>query len=272
MLKAGGAGSIRAGSMADRARLAKAPQPEPPQKCPRLVGGIGLEEELLGMSLWVEDAEETRRRKAAAVPVAQNPQLFAESKVVQNSTHADIPSEITAHLPHQTPHLSFMASLQSFSQKIREPITSSRSSSQTNGLHPLQSEYMETSPSMVGESQLLRSTNSSSRVSQRAPVRMENSNQRLNLPRSLMGVLDQNNQYWGGGNGWTDLSGLKSSYMTYHPHFNRIIVKGEYARKHSSNTTEKKQQVKSFDDENVRKDNVWVENERLFGGDLWYDE
>ncbi|XP_039043965.1 dof zinc finger protein DOF2.4-like [Hibiscus syriacus] len=32
---AGGAGSIRSGSMADRARLAKAPQPEAPLKCPR---------------------------------------------------------------------------------------------------------------------------------------------------------------------------------------------------------------------------------------------
>ncbi|KAK8494491.1 hypothetical protein V6N12_073486 [Hibiscus sabdariffa] len=117
----------------------------------------------------------------------------------------------------------------------------------TNGLHPLQSEYMETSPSMVGESQLLRSTNSSSRVSQRAPVRMENSNQRLNLPRSLMGVLDQNNQYWGGGNGWTGLSGLKSSYMTYHPHFNRIIVKGEYARKHSSNTVYEGERTRTKD-------------------------
>lgn len=88
-----------------------------------------------------------------------------------------------------------------------EPITNG------HGLYPFQmSEGMEgASNSMVeiSESQLLRS-----RVSEIAPAaKMENNNRGgLNLSRSLiMGASDQSNQYWGGGNSWTDLSGLNSS-------------------------------------------------------------
>ncbi|KAL4281908.1 hypothetical protein GQ457_03G044450 [Hibiscus cannabinus] len=281
-VEAGGAGSIRAGSMADRARLAKAPQPESPQKCPRCESTNTKFCYFNNYSLtqprhfcktcrryWTRGGalrnvpvgggcRRNKKKKSSSSTSSSKSTAFSERQSGPNSTHADIPSEITAHLPHQTPHLSFMASLQSFSQygigniglnfggfqdqigptsgasgqadmgfqigtnsnsDMSNAILSVRSGNHhqfpffepTNGLYPLQSEYMETSPSMVGQSQLLRSTNSSSRVSQRAPVKVENNNQGLNLSRSLMGVLDQNNQYWGGGNSWTetDLSGLK---------------------------------------------------------------
>ncbi|PPD92108.1 hypothetical protein GOBAR_DD10935 [Gossypium barbadense] len=223
----GGAGSIRPGSMADRARLAKIPQPEAALKCPR------------------RRMPEKQENKSSSSKSTGS----AEKQGGSNSTNAvnnNIPSEITGHLPQQTPHLPFMASLQSFSQfgmgniglnfggsanggqaemgfhigtnsGMSSPILSSAGHQQfpffepTNGLYSLQSEGTEGSSSMVGESQLLRSITSSSRVSQLAPVKMKNNNnQGLNLSRSMMNNASENNQYWGGNN-WTDLSGLNAS-------------------------------------------------------------
>ncbi|GMI81789.1 OBF-binding protein 3 [Hibiscus trionum] len=267
-------GAGGAGSMADRARLAKAPQPEAPLKCPRCESTNTKFCYFNNYSLtqprhfcktcrryWTRGGalrsvpvgggcRRNKKKKSSSSTLSAS----AERQSGPNSTNAVIHSETTAHLPHQTPHLPFMASLQSFSQyplgniglnfggiqdqigptsgssgqadmgfqigansDMSNAILSARSGNHhqfpffepTNGLYPLQSEYMEASPSMVGESQLLRSTNSSSRVTQQAPVKVENSNQGLNLSRSLMGVSDQNNKYWGGGNSWTDLSGLK---------------------------------------------------------------
>ncbi|GMI92143.1 OBF-binding protein 3 [Hibiscus trionum] len=278
---AGGAGSIRdrAGSVADQARLAaKVPQPEVPLKCPRCESTNTKFCYFNNYSLtqprhfcktcrryWTRGGalrnvpvgggcRRNKKKKSSSKPTASG-----ERQSGPNSTNAVIPSEITAHLPHQTPHLPFMASLQSFSpygignniglnfggiqgqigptsgatgqadmgfqigtnsnSDMSNAILSVRSGNNqqfpffdpTNSLYPLQGEYMEASPSlMVGEAQpqLLRSTSSSSRVSQRAPVKMENNQQGLNLSRSLLGVSDQNSQYWGG-NSWTDLSGLK---------------------------------------------------------------
>uniref|UniRef100_A0A2P2PPA2 Uncharacterized protein MANES_11G131600 n=1 Tax=Rhizophora mucronata TaxID=61149 RepID=A0A2P2PPA2_RHIMU len=53
---------------------------------------------------------------------------------------------------------------------------------------------------------------SSRRVSQSAPVKMED-NQGLNIPRTFLGVTE-NHQYWGG-NSWTDLPGLNSSSTSH---------------------------------------------------------
>ncbi|XP_039008920.1 dof zinc finger protein DOF2.2-like [Hibiscus syriacus] len=194
-----------------------------------------------------------RNKKKKNRSSSSKPTASSERQSGPNSTNDVIPSEITAHLPHQTPHLPFMASLQSFYQygignvglnyggtqgqigrtsgaigqadtgihigtnsDMSNAILSVGSGNHqqfpffepTNSLYPLQTDYMEASPLMVGETQLLRSTSSSSRVSQRAPVKMENNSQGLNLSRSLLGISDPNNQYWGG-NSWTDLSGLK---------------------------------------------------------------
>ncbi|KAE8664593.1 Dof zinc finger protein DOF5.1 [Hibiscus syriacus] len=276
---AGGAGSIRSGSMADRARLAKAPQPEAPLKCPRCASTNTKFCYFNNYSLtqprhfcktcrryWTRGGalrnvpvgggcrRNKKKKSSSSSNSSSKATASAERQSHPNSTNSLMPSEITPHLPHQTPHLPFMACLQSFSpygigniglnfggiqghigptsdisgqtdmgfnigtnSDISDAILSVRSGNHhqfpffepTNDIYPLQSEYMEASPSMVGESQILRSTNSNSRVSQRTPVKVENSNQGLNLSRSLMGVSNHNNQYWGGGNSWTDLSGLK---------------------------------------------------------------
>ncbi|XWS53135.1 hypothetical protein CRYUN_Cryun11dG0131900 [Craigia yunnanensis] len=268
----GGAGSIRPGSMADRARLAKIPQPEAAMKCPRCESSNTKFCYFNNYSLsqprhfcktcrryWTRGGAlrnvpvggGCRRNKKNKSSSSKSP-ASAEKQVGSNSTNAVIPSEITGHLPQQTPHLPFMASLQNFSQfglgniglnfggiqgqigettgasgqadmgfqigtnsGMNNAILSAGGTHQqfpffepTNGLYPFQSEGMEGSSSMVGERQLLHSMSSSSRVSQLAPVKMEN-NQRLNLSRSLMGV-PESNQYRGG-NVWTDLSGLNSS-------------------------------------------------------------
>ncbi|XVF20066.1 hypothetical protein REPUB_Repub11eG0166200 [Reevesia pubescens] len=263
----GAAGSIRPGSMADRARLAKIPQPEAALKCPRCestntkfcyFNNYNLTQPRHfcktcrrywtrgGALRNVPVGGGCRRNKKSKSSSAKS-SASAEKQVGSNSTNNAIsPSEITSHLPQQTPHLPFMASLQNFSQYdlgniglnfggIQGQIGATSGASghadmgfqigtnsgsgthqqfpffePSNGLYPFQSEGIEASSSVVGESQLLRSMNSSSRVSRQAPVKMENNHLGLNLSRSLFGVSDQNNQYWGG-NSWTDLSGLNSS-------------------------------------------------------------
>ncbi|XP_022730599.1 dof zinc finger protein DOF2.2-like isoform X2 [Durio zibethinus] len=269
-----GTGSIRPGSMADRTRLAKIPQPEAALKCPRCdstntkfcyFNNYSLSQPrhfcktcrrywTRGGALRNVPVGGGCRRNKKNKSSSSKSLASAEKQVGSNSTNAVIPSEITVHLPHQTPYLPFMASLQNFSQYglgniglnfggIQGQIgatsgasgqadmgfqigTNSGMSSailsagsgphqqfplieSINGLYPFQSEGIEASSSMVGESQLLRSLSSSSRVSQLAPVKMEN-NQGLNLSRSLLGV-SENNQYWGSGNSWTDLPGHNSS-------------------------------------------------------------
>ncbi|KAL1155169.1 hypothetical protein V6Z11_A08G005600 [Gossypium hirsutum] len=235
----GGAGSIRPGSMADRASLS---QPRHFCKTCRRYWTRG------GALRSVPVGGGCRRNKKNKSSSSKSTGS-AQKQGGSNSTNAvnnNIPSEITGHLPQQTPHLPFMASLQSFSQfgmgniglnfggsvnggqaemgfhigtnsGMSSPILSSAGHQQfpffepTNGLYSLQSEGMEGSSSMMGESQLLRSITSSSRVSQLAPVKMENNNnQGLNLSRSMMNNASENNQYWGGNN-WTDLSGLNAS-------------------------------------------------------------
>ncbi|GMJ00791.1 OBF-binding protein 3 [Hibiscus trionum] len=249
---AGAGGAIRPGSMSDRARLAKIPQPEAALKCPRCESTNTKFCYFNNYSLsqprhfcktcrryWTRGGAlrnvpvggGCRRNKKNKSSSSSKSTASAEKQGQggSNSTNAvNIPSEITGHLP-------LMASLQSFPQFSLGNIGLNFSGVQgsgsgqqaemgfqigtqqqfplfepTNGLYSFQSESMEGSCSMVGESQLLRSITSSSRVSQLAPVKMENNNQGLNLSRSVMGGVSENNQYWGG-NSWTDLSGLNSS-------------------------------------------------------------
>ncbi|XP_039034337.1 dof zinc finger protein DOF2.4-like isoform X2 [Hibiscus syriacus] len=259
----GGGGSIRPGSMADRARLAKIPQPEAALKCPRCestntkfcyYNNYSLSQPRHfcktckrywtrgGALRNVPVGGGCRRNKKNKGSSSSSSKSTASAENQgqggSNSTNAvNIPSEITGHLPQKTPHLSFMASLQSSPQfglgniglnfsGIQGATTGSAQAEMgfqlgahqqfplfepTNGLYSFQSESMGGSSSMVGESHLLRSIASSSRVSQLDPVKRENNNnQGLNLSRSVMGGVSENNQYWGGNN-WTYLSGLNSS-------------------------------------------------------------
>ncbi|XP_022756601.1 dof zinc finger protein DOF2.2-like isoform X2 [Durio zibethinus] len=260
-----GASSNRPGSMADLARLAKIPLPEAVLKCPRCESSNTKFCYYNNYSLsqprhfckacrryW------TRGGALRCVPVGggcrRNKKNKSSSKSPASAEkQVGSASEITDHLLQQTPHLPFMASLQTFSQYglgnigldfsgIQCQIGATSGASEqadmgfqigtnsgmssailsvggthqqfpllepTNGLYPFQSEGMEASSSVVGESQLLRSMSSSSRVSQLAPVKMENTQGLINLSRPPLGV-PENNQYWGG-NSWTDLSGLNSS-------------------------------------------------------------
>ncbi|XVF05521.1 hypothetical protein REPUB_Repub05bG0179300 [Reevesia pubescens] len=170
---AAGAGSIRPGSMADRARLAKIPQPEPAQKCPRC------------------ESTNTKFCYFNNYSLSQ-PRHFCKTcrrYWTKGGSNSGMSSAILSARSGTNQHQQF---------PFFEP---------NNGLYPFQSEGVEASSSMVGESQLLHSMSSTSRVSQLAPLKMENNHQGLNLSR--LGV-SENNQYWGG-NGWTDLSGLNSS-------------------------------------------------------------
>ncbi|KAE8676412.1 Dof zinc finger protein DOF2.4 [Hibiscus syriacus] len=260
----GGGGFIRPASMADRARLAKIPQPEAALKCPRCestntkfcyYNNYSLSQPRHfcktckrywtrgGALRNVPVGGGCRRNKKNKSSSGSSSKSTASAEMQgqggSNSTNAvNIPSEITGHLSQKTPHLPFMASLQSFPQfglgsiglnfsGIQGTTTGSAQSEMgfqigihqqfplfepTNGLYSFQSESMEGSSSMVGENQLLRSIASISRVCQLDPVKMENNNnnQGLNLSRSVMGGVSENNQYWGG-NSWTDLAGLNSS-------------------------------------------------------------
>ncbi|TYJ41949.1 hypothetical protein E1A91_A03G055300v1 [Gossypium mustelinum] len=226
----GGTVTIRPSSMADRARLAKVPQPEAALKCPRCDSTNTKFCYFNNYSLsqprhfckacrryW------TRGGALRNVPVGGG---CRRNKKNKSSTSSKTPAStqkqaevITAHnLPQQTPHLPFMASLQSFSQYGLGNIGLNYGGSgqadigfplfePSNGLYPFGSEGIEaSSSSMVGESQFLGSMSSSSRVSQLAPpMKTENNNNKgLNPSRPQLGI-SENNQYWGG-NSWTDIS------------------------------------------------------------------
>ncbi|TYI73159.1 hypothetical protein E1A91_D07G111800v1 [Gossypium mustelinum] len=273
---AGGPASIRPSSMADRARLAKIPQPEAALKCPRCESSNTKFCYFNNYSLsqprhfcktcrryWTRGGalrnvpvgggcrKNKKNKSSSSEPPAEKQTGNSNSK---NSVV--IPTEITGHLP-------FMASLQNFSQygvgniglnfggiqgetsgasrqadmgfqigtksgMSSAGILSSSSGGgggthqhqqfpffdPSNGLYAFQSEGMEGSSSMVGESQLLRSMSPCSRASHLAPVKMETNHQGLNLSRPQLGV-SENNQYWGG-NSWTNISGLNSSGSTNH--------------------------------------------------------
>ncbi|GMJ08982.1 OBF-binding protein 3 [Hibiscus trionum] len=230
-----GAGSITPGSVADRARLAKLPHPEAALKCPRCEStntkfcyfnnySLSQPRHLCKMCLryW------TRGGALRNVPVGggcrrnkKNKSSSSKSSALTEKQVRSNPSEITAHLPQQSPHFPFMTTLPNFSEYgvvniglnfggIQSQIgEASGASGQADmgfqiGTHHQQQQFPFFEPTngalypFQGEG---FEEPSSSRVSQIAPAKTE-SNQRLNL--------SENNQYWGGNN-WTDLSGLNSS-------------------------------------------------------------
>ncbi|XP_050215214.1 dof zinc finger protein DOF3.6-like [Mercurialis annua] len=272
-----GVGSIRPGSMSDRARLAKIPQPETALKCPRCdstntkfcyFNNYNLSQPRhfckTCRRYW------TRGGALRNVPVGGGCRRNKKSKSQSNNNSNSKPSsvsntnssstsginpsdhQIIAHLPPQSVHhLPFMTSLHHLAQfgvgniglnyggNLGATNCGNNGSTETglfhnngsvvqqfpffepisaNGLYPFhQSDQsgVEASSSSIDNSRLIRSmTNSSSRVSESAPVKMEDSNSQqlgLNLSKSFLGISENStNQYWSG-NTWTDLSGLNSS-------------------------------------------------------------
>ncbi|GLT67078.1 hypothetical protein SLA2020_394090 [Shorea laevis] len=172
-----------------------------------------------------------------------------------STSSSAVSSAVSGDLLQQTPHLPFMASLPSLSQyglgniglnfsglngqiggttaaavpgqaDLGFQITNSGGVQQfpffepPTGLYSYSgTEGIEGSTSVAGESQL-RSVALSSRVSQLAPVKTEDNNQGgLNLSRAVLGVSENNNNQFWGGNPWTtttDLSGLNSSTTNNH--------------------------------------------------------
>ncbi|OAY51802.1 dof zinc finger protein DOF2.2 isoform X2 [Manihot esculenta] len=241
----GGIGSVRPGSMADRARLAKIPLPETTLKCPR---GGALRNVPVGGGCRRNKKNKSQSRSKS--PASSERQMGSCS----NSTSA-VPSEIIGHFPPQPSQLPLMTSLHNLTQfgianlglnfgGIQGNMgANSGAGGQTDmgfqigsnsgmssavlstggvqqfpffeptptGLYPFQTEGVEASSSMVVDTQL-RSMTSSSRVSQLAPVKMED-NHRLNLSKPFLGI-SESNQYWSG-NTWTDLSGLNSSSSSH---------------------------------------------------------
>ncbi|GAV57912.1 zf-Dof domain-containing protein [Cephalotus follicularis] len=271
-----GAATIRPGSMADRARLAKMPQPEVALKCPRCestntkfcyFNNYSLSQPrhfcktcrrywTRGGALRNVPVGGGCRRNKKSKSNSSKSQAATESSQMEASSPSNLPSEILGHLPPQTPQLPFMASPQNLNHYgfgnlglnfggIQPQIGPSSGANGQNdmgfnmdssnsgmsmssailssggvqqfpffepptGLFPFLTEGFEATTTMAGgESQLLRSMNLNSRVSQLAPVKMEE-NPARNLSRQILGISG-NNQYNWSGNIWTDLSGLNSS-------------------------------------------------------------
>jgi hypothetical protein len=137
----GGAGSIRPGSMADRARLAKIPQPETALKCPRCDStntkfcyfnnyNLGQPRHFCktcrrywtrgGALRNVPVGGGCRKNKKSKSSRNKSPAASTERQMGPNSSSA-IPSACTSEiniglLPQQPPQLPFIASLQNFSR------------------------------------------------------------------------------------------------------------------------------------------------------------
>ncbi|XP_038707635.1 dof zinc finger protein DOF2.2-like isoform X2 [Tripterygium wilfordii] len=277
---AAGSGSIRPGSLADRARLAKIPQPEAALKCPRCestntkfcyFNNYNLSQPRHfcktcrrywtrgGALRNVPVGGGCRRNKKSKNSAKSSPASSSERQLVGGSSSTSaITPEIIGHLPHhqqvshQFPFLGSSPNMTQYSvgnlglnfSGIQGNIGATNGGvggqtdvgfqiapnsggmqqfpffeAQTAGLFSFQSEgVLEGGSSMVGDSLQLRAmtSTSSSRVSQLAPVKMEE-NHHGGLSRQLLGNLESNNQYnWSGGNTWTsDLSGLGSSSNTH---------------------------------------------------------
>ncbi|KAF5727388.1 OBF-binding protein 3 putative isoform 1 [Tripterygium wilfordii] len=279
-----GAGSIRPGSLADRARLAKIPQPEAALKCPRCdstntkfcyfnnyslsqprhfcktcrrywTRGGGIRNVPVGGG-----CRRNKKSKNSGSGSKSSPVSSIERQLVGGSSSTSaIPSEMIRHLPlhqqgsHQLPFLGSLPNMTQYSagnfglnfSGIQGSIGGTNTGvggqtdvgfqiatnsggvqqfpffeAQTEGLFSFQSEGVEGvegGSSRVGDSLQLRAmtSTSSSRVSQPAPVKMEENHG--GLSRQLLGNLESNNQYnWSGGNTWTShLSGLGSSSTTH---------------------------------------------------------
>ncbi|KAF5751469.1 OBF-binding protein 3 putative isoform 1 [Tripterygium wilfordii] len=267
-LVAAGAGSIRPGSLADRARLAKIPQPEAALNCPRCDSTNTKFCYFNNYSLsqprhfcktcrryWTRGGalrnvpvgggcRRNKKSKNSGSSSKSSPASSSERQLVGGSSSTSaIPSEMIGHLPHhqqashQFPFLGYLPNISQYSvgnpglnfSGIQGSIEAtsggvggqidvgfqipSNSGVQKfpffeaqSGLFSFQSDGGEAGSFMVGDSLQLRAmTSSSSRVSQPAPVKMEENHGLIS--RQLLANLENNNQYnWSGGNTWTDLS------------------------------------------------------------------
>ncbi|XP_065869388.1 dof zinc finger protein DOF2.4 [Euphorbia lathyris] len=272
----GGTGSIRPGSMADRARLAKIPQPETALKCPRCESTNTKFCYFNNYSLsqprhfcktcrryWTRGGALRnvpvgggcrRNKKSKSQNSSKSPATSERQIMGSNSSSGTngIPSEMNmmSHLSQQQNHqLPFMTSLHNLTQfgvgNLGLNFGGIQGHGQTDmgfhigsnsgavqqypffeapppptGLYQYQSEGVEASSSMGGGENShghIRSMSSNSRVSQLAPVKMEdnNPNSMLNLSsKPFLGISESNNHYWSG-NTWTDLSGLNSSSTSH---------------------------------------------------------
>lgn len=276
----GGAGSIRPGSMADRARLAKIPQPEVPLKCPRCDSSNTKFCYFNNYSLsqprhfcktcrryWTRGGalrnvpvgggcRRNKKNKSSSSSSSKSTSNNSEKpqQIGNSNSTSSLPSEIIGHLQQQfnTPHqIPLMTSLHNLCQYnmgniglnfggigASSGVGSSHStdhagfqigsnSSMSNsailsaggglqqftffeppntGLYSFQTEGIEAPSSLVMAS--------NSRVSEEAPVKMEDHHQGLNLSRPFLGI-SEDNHYWSGNN-WTDLSALNNSSSTNH--------------------------------------------------------
>ncbi|XP_011042739.1 PREDICTED: dof zinc finger protein DOF3.6 [Populus euphratica] len=242
----GTAGSIRPGSMSDRARLAKIPQPEAALKCPRCESTNTKFCYFNNYSLsqprhfcktcrryWTRGGalrsvpvgggcrrnKKTKSQSSSKSPVSSERQMGSTS----STSSSALPSQIVGHFPQQQTQFPFVTSLHNLNQfgvgniglnfgGIQGQMGSTSGASGQAGME-FQMGSAEAPTGFPGESSQLRSMASSSRVSQLAPVKSEG-NQGLNLSKPFLGI-PENNQYYWGGNTWTDLSGLNSSSTSH---------------------------------------------------------
>lgn len=279
----GNSGSIRPGSMADRARLAKIPQPEAALKCPRCestntkfcyFNNYSLSQPRHfcktcrrywtrgGALRSVPVGGGCRRNKRSKGSNRSKSPAKAGSSSSSGLASNSCTTDIIGHMPPPPPQLPLLPSLHHVGEYnstdiglnfggIHPPVGAtaaggnmefqigSTSSSGGGGcilpaglveqwrlqqvqqfpflsnleppagLFPFEDEGIEP-PNYVGQ---LRSKPLDTAVAQLAPVKMEE-NQELNLSRNFLGISG-NNQYWPGGNAWTDLPGFTSSSTSH---------------------------------------------------------
>ncbi|KAK7257804.1 hypothetical protein RIF29_32043 [Crotalaria pallida] len=277
-------GSIRPGSMADRARQAKLPPPEAALKCPRCEStntkfcyfnnyslsqprhfckacrrywtrGGALRNVPVGGGCRRNKKNKRNRSKSPSSSDKQT--LSSSTSAIPSSDGGNAPHELIGQLP-QPPNLPFMASLQNMNRygvanmaslnlrEIQGQTTDhmgfqmgdgSSNNSIGGGVeqwrlqqfpflngfeptsvasYPFQNESVEANSGFVGDiagnSRVSTTTNNQQQQQQQeAPVKMEE-NRALNLLRSSMNSVSENNQFYS----WNDLSGLASSSSTSH--------------------------------------------------------
>ncbi|KAF2318759.1 hypothetical protein GH714_010503 [Hevea brasiliensis] len=186
----GSSGAIRPGSMAERARLAKIPQPEAALKCPRC-------ESTNTKFCYFNNYSLTQPRHfSSGAATAAGGGAGMEFQIGSTSSSGTGGSLLSSALVdqwrlQQVQQFPFLANF--------EPPT---------GLYPYEGEGFQP-PNYVGQ---LRSRPLDSGVTQLASVKMEE-NQGLNLSKNFLG-MSGNEQYWGG-NAWTDLPGFTSSSTSH---------------------------------------------------------
>ncbi|RVX13697.1 Dof zinc finger protein DOF3.6 [Vitis vinifera] len=241
----GGTGTIRPGSMADRARLAKLPQPETALKCPRCESTNTKFCYFNNYSLsqprhfckacrryW------TRGGALRNVPVGEVVGGIREAKAIDQSLQSLASVRVVPAPPVQFLPIAALSGGGNSGTDIEFPIGSCSGGGgpilsgglaeqwrlqqvqqfpflaglePPSGLYSFEGEGTEP-PSYLGGSGHLRAKALDSGVTQMTAVKIEE-NQGLNLSRNFLG-LPGNDQYWSG-NTWNDLSGFNSSTTSH---------------------------------------------------------